>query len=67
MGRVFRIDLTGQRGLRSYVREGSVSEAFLRGLAHRRRMEVEKGNVRCMRESTINCPSFGKHDHDPAA
>ncbi len=37
------------------------------GLLMRRRMEVEKGNVRCIRESTINCPGSGKHDYDPAA
>ncbi len=49
MGQVIRIDLKGQRGLRSYVCEGNVSEAFLRGLALKRRIEAEKSNVRCIR------------------
>ncbi len=67
MGQVIRIDLKGQRGLRSYVCEGNVSEAFLRGLALKRRIEAEKSNVRYIRHSAAGCPRAGKHDYDPAA
>lgn len=67
MGQVFRIDLKGQRGLRSYVGEGNVSEAFLRGLALKRRIEAEKSNVRCIRHDAAGSPSAGRPHYDPAA
>ncbi len=67
MGQVIRIDLKGQQGLRSYVCEGSVSEAYIRGLALRRSIEGEKGNVRCIRRSSDGRSCAGKHDYDPAA
>ena len=67
MGQVFRIDLKGQRGLRSYGCEGNISEAFLRGLAVIRRIEAEKGSIRCIDDSTTSFPSSSNHDYDPAA
>lgn len=67
MGQVFRIDLKGQRGLRSYVCEGNISEAFLRGLAVLRRIEAEKGSIRCIARNNTSRPSVSKHDYDPAA
>jgi hypothetical protein len=67
MGQVFRIDLKGQRGLRSYVCEGNISEAFLRGLAVIRRIEAEKNSIRCIARSNTSCPTVANHDFDPAA
>lgn len=67
MGQVIRIDLKGQRGLRSYVFEGRISEAFLRGLAVLRRNEEQKGSIRYIAHRNSSCPSVSKHDYDPAA
>jgi hypothetical protein len=67
MGQIIRIDLKGQGGLRSYTYEGNVGEAFLRGLARKRREEAEHDNLRQIMEDDAVFPRITKSDYDPAA